>query len=132
MKKIKRATICFVMAVALLITAMEIGRIKVKAAEPFWGANYRNPGQRTVEVEVNVTSSVSGVTLKTWDFTGPVSLMADVYDSNDTFINRQYLIVGQNETKSISINTTKATGTYKVRCTFHSGEAGGWIGVWIF
>lgn len=133
MKKLKKAIICFVMTLALLASTVSVRAINSEAAAPFWGAAYCNPGVESVDVKVDVTRSVSRITVKTWDFTGDIVLGIDVYDSNGKAISSMPIMIGANEEKgNISIASTKATGTYTLRCYVISGNAGGWIGAWIY
>ncbi len=133
MKKLKKATICLMMSLVVLAASFAATSVTAQAADPFWGAAYHDPGTDHFTVKIDVTSRVSKIVIKTWDFTGNVSIGIDIFDSNGTQLTDLPVIIGQNKTTDpISIRTTGATGTYRLECYMITGDAGGWMGAWVY
>ncbi|MCI8352799.1 MAG: hypothetical protein HFJ58_04285 [Clostridia bacterium] len=132
-KKLNKATICIMMALVILTASFATTSMTARAADPFWGAAYHNPGTDHFTVKIDVTSRVSKIVIKTWDFTGDVSIGIDIFDSNGTQLTELPVIIGQNKTTDpISIRSTGAKGTYRLECYIISGNAGGWVGAWVY
>lgn len=133
MKKLKKGTICFLLSLVLIVTSITIGPIITKAAGPFWGDGYCNPGSNSFTFTVDVTSSVIKYTVKTWDFSGGRTLGIDVYAPNGQLISKMPVLIGANqEITGCSFKAAGGSGTYKIVCSSIDGSAGGWVGVWIY
>lgn len=130
MKAIKKSTICLAIIFALLVGMVPI---RAHAADPFWGATYRNSNVNSFDIYVDVNRSVSRYTLKTWDFTGDVFIEAVVYNPNGVRVSSNVTYINKNEEVAYQLLTNgSVNGKYRVHCTVLHGSGAGWVGAWIY
>lgn len=128
--KLRKSTICFVMALAILFS---MAPMQTHAAGPFWGASHLNAGTRSFEIPIDVNRPITRYTIKTWDFSGVVSLEVRVYNPKGNLVSSQVTYVHTNEeVPDQKIFSGGVMGTYKVTCTVRSCSGSGWVGAWLY
>lgn len=143
-KKLKKTTICAMMALVIMVasvattditaqaaTLTEAVDATTKASSPYWGAAYLSPGANSVTVYVDVSGGVGSATLKSWDFPSDVSLLVDVYSPSNVLLQGSVLFGSNNELKG-TIKACYETGQYRLVFRVISGNAGGWVGAWLY
>lgn len=134
-KRLRRATICTMMALVIFITSFAATSVTARAADPYWGASYMSPGSGKVTIYIdNITSNISKATLKSWDFSGGGSFVAYVYSPSGQLINKEMpIFLGINDTTPAQLGAIcTEKGTYRIEVNLYGGNSGGWIGCWLY
>ena len=130
-KRLRKATICVMMTLAILASSLATTSMTVRAADPFWGAAYLNLGQKEVTVYVDVTKRIDRATLISWDFSSDVLFSVSIYSPNGTPL-QEGVLFGSNGDLKGNIVPCYASGRYRVVYKVINGNAGGWVGAWIY
>lgn len=130
-KRLRKATICIMMTLVILASSFATTGMTVRAADPFWGAAYLNPGEKEVTVYVDVTKRIDSATLISWDFSSNMLFSVSIYSPNGTPLQEGVLFTSNNDLKG-NIVPCYASGRYRVVYKVIDGNAGGWVGAWLY
>lgn len=144
-RRIKKSTICMMMALVIMVasfattnvkafaaTTSETTDVTARASAPYWGATYLDPGKGVANVYVDVTKGgVGSATLKSWDFPSNVSFIVNVYSPSNVLLQESVLFGTNTELKG-AIRACYETGQYRLEFKVISGNAGGWLGAWLY
>ena len=136
MKRLKKVTICLMMSLVVLVASFAVTSVRVKAAEPYWGAAYLEAGANEVTIYINgVKGPVTQATVKSWDFSSSSygTMTAQILDpSNNSHGLPGWL--GFNDTQVVKMEgASYGSGTYKIVINVWDGNhSGGWIGAWLY
>ncbi len=148
MKKLKKTAICLMMSLAVLaassvatgITAQAASptetEVTAREASPYWGAAYLSAGARNVTIYVeNVQGTISGATLKSWDFSSSSygTMSVDIQDPSGNSHDIPILLKFNHEKSGPLATASNQSGTYTVEISVLDGShSGGWVGCWLY
>ncbi len=130
-KRLKKATICVTMALVILVASFATTAMTAEAADPFWNCAYLDPGKDEVTFYIDINRTIRNATLKSWDFSSDVSFLVSIYSPSGSLLQSN-VFFGSNDELPGKITPCYASGKCKVVFKVISGDAGGWVGAWLY
>lgn len=130
-KKLRKATICAMMTLVILAASFETTAMTAQAADPFWNCAYLDPGKEEVTFYIDINRTIKNATLKSWDFSSDTTFLVSIYSPSGAELQTNVLF-GSNDELPGRIVPCYASGKCKVVFKRITGNAGGWVGAWLY